>query len=341
MELLSAYSFINNVLKTKYPWLKGTVDKYYFSHIADYIHDAYIAFLCGRSGRPRFKSKTRPIRSVTTNNSSGSSFKLDEENGTLALPYLRGEHKLKIFYHRKIQGRIVGAKIIRHACGDYYVSLYCECDRSPLPKTGRAVGLDAGFKTLISCSNGKEYPPLKALRKYERKLSRLQRSMTRKYKMAKIKAPDQEYKKSKNFLKIKAQYARLHERVRCMRSDYAHKISTELIRSYDTIVSEDLCLAGMKKSRRFSKSVSDAGICHLYRMLAYKGDWYGRTYIKVGRFFPSSQTCPQCGYQNHDLKDLKIRIWTCPQCAAVNARDISAAKSILKEGLRMLEEAAP
>ena len=71
------YSFINNVLKTKYPWLKGTVDKYYFSHIANYIHDAYIAFLCGRSGRPRFKSKTRPFRSVTTNNSSGSSFKLD------------------------------------------------------------------------------------------------------------------------------------------------------------------------------------------------------------------------------------------------------------------------
>ena len=105
------------------------------------------------------------------------------------------------------------------------------------------------------------------------------------------------------------------------------------------IVSEDLAVSNMIKNHNLAKAISDCGWYELTRQLTYKAEWNGRTYIKIGRYVSSSQTCNVCGYVNKDIKDLSVREWICPQCGTVHDRDVNAAINILNEGMRILEVA--
>lgn len=92
----------------------------------------------------------------------------------------------------------------------------------------------------------------------------------------------------------------------------------------------------MVKNRRLAKSISDASFFEFKRQLEYKAAWYGKEISVIDRFFPSSQLCLDCGYQNLGIKDLRIRNWICPKCGTHHDRDENAAKNILMEGLRLL-----
>lgn len=119
-----------------------------------------------------------------------------------------------------------------------------------------------------------------------------------------------------------------------MKTDQNH--SSQIINENQVIVSEDINVKGIVKNHKLAKAVSDVSWSEFTRQLEYKANWYGRTYIKIDRFYPSSQLCSECGNKNIEAKDLSIREWTCQICGTHHDRDINASKNILQEGLGII-----
>ena len=92
----------------------------------------------------------------------------------------------------------------------------------------------------------------------------------------------------------------------------------------------------MVRNHRLARAISDASWGEFVRQLGYKCAWYGKTLVRIDRFYPSSQICSACGFKNLAVKNLAVREWQCPGCATIHDRDVNAAKNILKEGLRQL-----
>lgn len=152
-------------------------------------------------------------------------------------------------------------------------------------------------------------------KKDELRLKRLRRVMSKKN------------KGGSNWKKIVNKIGKLERKIRKRREDFLHKISKKLIEKYDLICTENLKVENfIRRGKSYGKIWSDISFYKLTKMFEYKAKLYGKKYIKVSQFFPSSQLCSNCGFRNYELKNLSIRNWKCPVCLKEHDRDINAAK---------------
>jgi putative transposase len=122
----------------------------------------------------------------------------------------------------------------------------------------------------------------------------------------------------------------LHRRVRETRLDHAHKTALRLVRDNQAVYAENLAVASLARTR-LARSVYDAGWAQLLRLVAEKAEHHGRTFVRIGRFVPTSQTCSACGVKDGP-KPLSVRVWTCAGCGTRHDRDVNAAINILAAG---------
>ena len=192
------------------------------------------------------------------------------------------------------------------------------------PNSDKSDGLYCG-------SNGNIATRHKFYRESQAKLAKEQRKLSHK------KGNKKGETKSNNFMKQQKRVNKIHRHIANQRNDFLHKTSTEIANQYDVVCVESLNMCSMSnKGFGNGKATMDNGYGMFLNMLEYKLNSRGKYFVKVDRFYPSSQTCHTCGCVNPEVKDLSIRKWTCPVCGSVHNRDINAAVNIRIEGLRLL-----
>lgn len=320
LSKLDCDTYCNRILKNKYPWLKEP-DKYALTNSIFNMCDAYQRFFKKQNRFPKFKSKHNNYKSYKTNKNNFKNIEINFENNKLKLPKLKW---VKIKISRKFEGQIKSVTISQIPGGKYYASILVETEYKKLPQTNNQIGLDLGIKDFCITSNGVKYENPKFLNKYQKRLAKLQRQLAHKQ------------KGSKNYNKQRIKVAKYHENIVNIRKDYLHKISHEIISENQVIVSENLDVKNMLKNHNLARSIVDVSWHEFIRQLEYKAKWNDRQYIKIDRFFASSQICSNCGFKNTKVKDLSIREWQCSNCGSIHDRDINAAKNILKKGLKLV-----
>ena len=269
-----------------------------------------------RKFEPRFKSKKDNCQSVTFPDN------VKVRDGNLVLPKFKTLLKMKM--HRPLEGKICHATVSRDCRDKYHVSILCEEECAMLPEAPRkSIGIDLGIKEMAVCSNGERVANPKFLERGEKHSKYLQRQVSKKR------------KGSNRRRRARMLLSRHYEKVANRRRDYIHKFTKRIVSENQAICVEDLNVRGMESNHQLAKSIVSVAFGEIVRQLEYKCGWYGRGFVKVGRWYPSSKTCNHCGHINRGLT-LEDRKWTCDKCGKEIDRDYNAALNIEAEGTRIL-----
>lgn len=292
------------------------------------LDNAFTNFFNKKAKFPNFKKKTN-----TQSFQYPQGVKIKDD-----LVFLPKVGWVNFYKSRECYGKIKTVTVSRTPTNKYFVSILCETTIQIPQKQAiiveTSVGVDVGIKIFAICSDGQIFENQKYLSKNQKRLRVEQRTLARRFKRG-IKVSDQ----SKGYHKQRLKVAKLHEKIGNQRKDYLHKITTELVRKHDTIIVEDLNVKGMMQNDKLSKAISDVGWTIFDSQLKYKCEWYGKNYLQIGRFEPSSKMCNHCGHINKELK-LKDREWTCQSCQRTSDRDLNASLNIKSFGLGTLPKIA-
>ena len=284
----------------------------------------------GKKGFPKFRSKKEHKDSYTECHVKKNAFDFHNRkiNISKCTPiYFKHREKLPKWYSNKCELKSI--TISKNSCEEYWVSLLFELPNFYAnPKSideNQAIGLDwspSEFYIDSECHSGKDYGYEAQKQKHAKSLAKLQRRLAKKT------------KGSANYEKARIKLARLEKHIANSRRWWIENESLRLIKNYSTIGIEDLNLQGIAKFLRNAKNVTDCGYANFVTRLQQKGEEQGCSVIKVDRYYPSSQLCHVCGYQNHNLK-LSDREWICPSCGEHHIRDVNASINLKNEAIRL------
>ena len=278
------------------------------------------------AGFPKFKKKGRCRETFRV----PEPCKIDYGNWTCKIAKI-GTVKIYRGHNKQIANIHSYTVEVKPTLDRYFISILYEdhAGRRTTPDEATHCGIDVGIKTFATLSNREVFENQKHLKANLRKLRVLQRSASRKYKRD-VKTEEQ----SKNWRKVQKSIAKLHLHIANQRKDYNHKVSRYIADNFYHVSVEDLSVKNMQRNHHLAQAIADVAWSQFISMLQYKCCMLH----KIDRFYASSQTCSSCGYKNEEVKDLRLRRWTCPVCGASHDRDLNAAKNIDREGLSLLSE---
>ena len=280
--------------------------------------NAFNKFFKEGAGFPKFKSKKNPKQSFRIQK-NGNNIRITNRRIRLAkLGYIHYHTSSK--YKKLLKTSKINNITVKRENGKYYAIVNITTTITPLEKTGNNIGIDLGLKNLATLSNGLEINNLD-LTKEDAMIQKYQKKLTR-----------QKYM-SKNYQKTLKKYYKWIDRKNNKIKNAYHHLSKYLVKNYDIIAMENLNVKGMFQNKRWAPKLQQIGLYTLITMIKYKSKWYGKKFIQIDRFYPSTKLCNICGYKNNNIT-LDMRQWTCPQCKTTHHRDINAAKNILQQAIQ-------
>lgn len=286
-------------------------------------YDAFFSWAKAKSGQRKSPPKFRPFRKYKSFTLKQAGWKIDEAAGRIKI----GDSWYRYNQSRNIRGQVKTVTVKRDSVGDWFVILSCDLEENFIPEkiepmTGKSAGFDFGLKTFLVSSEGDETHSPEFYKRSMKEIKKASRNLS------------QKEKGSKNRKKARKNLARVHRRIMNRRDDFQFKLALELVRKYDLLFFEDLSLSGMKAL--WGRKVSDLALHSFLKILEFKALEHGKNVHFIGRFFPSSKLCSNCGsVKNADELKLKDRVYKCI-CGHEIDRDLNAAINIKKEGMSSL-----
>jgi putative transposase len=307
-------------LKKELPWLSNCYSQV-LQATTKHLEQAMKNWFEGRAKKPRFKAKKN-------NQSISFPQNVKIQDTCLKIPKIG---LIEAKFTQPIEGQVKTVTISVTPSGKYFAAIGLDLGDVEVEQSTNGVitGIDLGLKDYVTCHNGTETYSIKHpkwLKRHERNLRKHQKQLSRRI------------KGSNRRNKARLLVTRVHERLSNTRQDFLHKLSRKITDENQVVVVENLNIKGMVKNRKLSKAIAQSGWGMFLNFLSYKLEHKGGVLVEIGRFFPSSKTCSNCGHIHKELQ-LKDREWTCKQCSTHHSRDDNASRNIRTEGIRILDGA--
>ena len=327
-------------MKNENEWLRGSpIPSNALSNaIMDFRKEQSAYFRKAEYGknRPRFASKNDSVQSfrngLPMRRMEGNRYPLSRKLGSVRI-------RRRDRFRYPLES--LSSWTVKRENGVYYLVLLFDVDVQPKPPVDGHVGIDVGVKDFLTLSTGEKINYPDRLRQLEEKVRWEQRKLSRRE------------KGSSNYRKQKRAVAKAYAKVRHYRENFQHQVSRKLIEDNQFIGMETLAVGNMTRrakkkldengkptrngqasKRAMNRSILRGRWSGFVDKLAYKAQWYGRTFVQVDRFYPSSRLCHSCGHKYDELR-LSEREWVCESCGTSHDRDVNAAMNILDEALRL------